>query len=80
MASFSVVLKADLEDGGYVAIVPELPGCISDGDTREQALEHVKEAIQLYLESILEEKKHYQGLARKGKQVEIKSVSISLPS
>ncbi len=50
MASFSVVLKADTDDGGYVAIVPELPGCISDGDTEEDALEHIKEAIQLYLE------------------------------
>jgi predicted RNase H-like HicB family nuclease len=51
MTGYSIVLKEDRIDGGYVATVPELPGCISDGDTREQALEHIKEAIGLYLES-----------------------------
>ena len=80
MASFSVVLKTDPDDGGYVAIVPQLPGCISDGDTREEALEHIKEAIYLYLESIQQEKRHYQGLAKKGNSVVIKSISIPLPA
>ncbi len=79
MASFSVVLKEDMDDGGYTAIVPELPGCISDGNTKEEALEHIKEAIGLYLESIADEKKHYQALAKKGKQVEFKSISVQVP-
>lgn len=38
------------EDGGYTAIVPALPGCISEGDTKEQALTNIQEAIKLYLE------------------------------
>ena len=33
------------EGGGYLATVPELPGCMSDGDTPEQAVEHVHDAI-----------------------------------
>jgi len=37
------------EDGGYTAYVPSLPGCISEGDTREEALTNIKEAIELYL-------------------------------
>ena len=51
MTQYLIVLKEDTIDGGYTAIVPELPGCISDGDTKAQALRHIKEAISLYLES-----------------------------
>lgn len=43
------------EDGYFVAEVPSLPGCISQGKTREEALINIKEAISLYLE-VLEEK------------------------
>ncbi|HEX3556313.1 MAG TPA: type II toxin-antitoxin system HicB family antitoxin [Thermoanaerobaculia bacterium] len=39
-------------DGGYTAFVPALPGCLSEGDTREEALAHLQEAIELYLEPI----------------------------
>jgi len=38
------------EEGGYTAFVPSLPGCISEGDSREEALVNIKEAIKLYLE------------------------------
>ncbi len=44
-----VVLEPS-EDGGYTVYVPSLPGCISEGDTREKALSNIKEAIALYLE------------------------------
>ncbi len=80
MASFSVVLKEDADDGGYTAIVPELPGCISDGDTKEEALANIREAISLYLESVSGEKRRYQTLAKKGKQVELRSISVQLPA
>jgi len=46
-----VVLEAS-EEGGYTAYVPSLPGCLSEGETREEALANVREAIQLYLEPI----------------------------
>lgn len=38
------------DDGGYTAYVPSLPGCISEGDTLEEARENIREAIELYLE------------------------------
>lgn len=38
------------EDGGFTAYVPSLPGCISEGDNKEEALANIKEAIALYLE------------------------------
>jgi len=40
------------EDGGYTITVPALPGCISEGDSREEALANIQEAIELYLEPI----------------------------
>ena len=40
------------EEGGYTAIVPSLPGCISEGDTKEEAIKNIREAIELYLEPI----------------------------
>jgi predicted RNase H-like HicB family nuclease len=46
-----VVLEPS-EDGGYTVIVPALPGCISEGDTRDEALANIREAIALYLEPV----------------------------
>ena len=40
------------DEGGYTALVPALPGCISEGATREEALRNVEAAIRLYLEPI----------------------------
>ena len=50
MRKFDVVLLKD-EIGGYVAIVPALPGCHTQGDTLAEVLENVKEAIDLYMET-----------------------------
>ena len=46
---YTVVLEQE-PDGGYVASVPTLPGCISQGDTKPEALSNIREAIELYLE------------------------------
>ncbi|MBN2735082.1 MAG: type II toxin-antitoxin system HicB family antitoxin [Methanomicrobiaceae archaeon] len=43
------------EEGGYTVYVPSLPGCVSEGDTKEEAIENIKEAIDLYLEPIEDE-------------------------
>ena len=45
-----VVLEKQ-EEGGYTVYVPSLKGCISQGDTRDEALKNIKEAIELYLEA-----------------------------
>jgi predicted RNase H-like HicB family nuclease len=44
------VILEKAEEGGYVAYAPSLPGCISQGESREEALRNIKEAIELYLE------------------------------
>ena len=46
-----VVLEPS-EDGGVTAFVPALPGCFREGDTREEALANILEAIELYLEPV----------------------------
>ena len=50
---YRVLIRQD-EDGMYVAEVPSLPGCISQGETREEAVTQVREAIAAYLESLQE--------------------------
>lgn len=50
----TVILYPD-EDDYWVVEVPSLPGCISQGETRQEALENIQEAISLYLE-VLEER------------------------
>jgi predicted RNase H-like HicB family nuclease len=44
------VILTPSEEGGYTVYVPALPGCISEGDTKEEALANIREAIELYLE------------------------------
>ena len=46
----NVILEPS-DEGGYTVYVPSLPGCISEGDNLEDALNNIKEAIELYLES-----------------------------
>lgn len=48
---YQVEIEPDLEDGGYVGNVAGLPGCLSDGDTVEELLENIKDAIELWTEA-----------------------------
>lgn len=61
------VILEPSEDGGYTAVVPALPGCISEGETREEALGNIQEAIRLYLEPVDDD----TGFASDGEVVEI---------
>ncbi len=54
---YPVILHPDTEDGGYWIECPSLPGCASQGDTVEEALEMIKDAIEGHLEIIREDKK-----------------------
>ncbi len=49
-----VVLERS-EEGGYTVYVPSLPGCISEGETRAEALANIREAIELYLEPVADD-------------------------
>jgi antitoxin HicB len=50
---FKVFLEPD-EDGGYVVVCPSLPGCYSQGESVDDALTNIREAIELCLEDMLE--------------------------
>jgi predicted RNase H-like HicB family nuclease len=51
---FKVLIEKD-EDGRFVATVPSLPGCISQGKTEKEAIKNIKEAIELHLSSLAED-------------------------
>jgi len=52
---YTAIFDPDEEDGGFTVTVPALPGCISEGDTFEEAVENIKDAIQGYLTSLIKD-------------------------
>jgi predicted RNase H-like HicB family nuclease len=52
LMQYTVVLEKE-PDGGFVALVPVLPGCVSQGETREEALINIREAAELYVEDCI---------------------------
>ena len=52
MREYTVILDPDDDGHGYTVLVPALPGCITQGRTRTEALEHAKEAIAAYIASL----------------------------
>jgi len=46
-----VVLEPS-DDGGFTVFVPALPGCVSEGESKEKAIKNIREAIELYLEPV----------------------------
>jgi predicted RNase H-like HicB family nuclease len=49
---YTVILEREA-DGGYVATVPALPGCVSQGDTRDEVMRNIREAADLYIEDCI---------------------------
>lgn len=64
---YSVVLHADTEDGGYWVECSSLPGCSSQGDTVEESLEMIRDAIEGHLEILREDAKNVRTRARKAR-------------
>ncbi len=69
--NYTVVLE-EAEEGGYTVTVPALPGCISEGDNYDEALENIKDAIQLYLRAVAKEVEQL----KKQKNLKLAQVSI----
>jgi predicted RNase H-like HicB family nuclease len=51
---YTIIIESGRE-GGYVAICPALPGCVSQGRTKREVLKNIREAIEVYIESLLED-------------------------
>ena len=56
----TIVLEPQ-EEGGFTVHVPSLPGCISEGDAKEEAIKNIREAIELYLEPDTDELIEFTG-------------------
>ena len=54
MIKYEIILSWSDEDRAFVAEVPELPGCMAHGDTREAALKHVEQAMELWIDTARE--------------------------
>ena len=54
MDRYEIILYWSAEDIAFIAEVPELPGCMAHGDTQEEALANVKEAMRLWLDTARE--------------------------
>jgi antitoxin HicB len=68
MRRYSVLLIPDLDDGGYTVTVPTLPGCVTEGDTLSEALDHARDAIRLFIAD----------LEAEGEAVPVEAVSLAL--
>ena len=51
---YTVIVEKGRESG-YIAYAPALKGCVSQGETREQAMKNIKEAMEVYVEALLED-------------------------
>jgi antitoxin HicB len=51
---YTIILDPDPNEGGYTVIVPSLPGCVTQGETVEEAIAIAKDAIHLYIETLIE--------------------------
>ncbi len=72
--TYRILLRKEPE-GGYTVIVPALPGCVTYGETLENAIEMAKEAIDLYLESL---RAHNEEIPTEDGTFEY-TVTVSLP-
>ncbi len=70
---FKVILEWNEDGGGYTVTVPSLPGCITEGESREEALENAKEAIHCMLEGM-----RIDGLAMPVGDVLVEEVEVAV--
>jgi len=53
--TYTIILEPDPEEGGYTVTVPALPGCVTQGETIEEAIVMAKDAIRLFIETLMAE-------------------------
>ena len=57
MVELDIIIMEDKEVGGFISIVPSLPGCHTQGETLDEVIKNTKEAISLYVETLNEEER-----------------------
>jgi antitoxin HicB len=53
MSSFTILLQPDPDEGGFTVTVPALPGCVTQGETLEEAIAMARDAIRLHIEALI---------------------------
>ncbi len=74
--SFQIVIEKELEDEGYLAYSPTLPGCFSNGKTIEEAKRNIREAIEQHAASLLD---HKQEIAQDERVVHVEELTVGVP-
>ena len=74
--TFEIVVEKELEDEGYSAYSPTLPGCFSNGLTIEETKKNIREAIQVHVESLLA---HGQPIPQNEKLVHVEELTLGVP-
>lgn len=75
MNRYTLLLLPDQEEGGYTVTVPALPGCITEGDSLEEALANAKDAIRLYLEDLIA---NGEPVPREGEPPRLEAVEVAV--
>lgn len=74
--TFEIVVEKELEDEGYSAYSPTLPGCFSNGRTVEEAKRNIREAIRQHIEALLA---HGQAIPQNEKLVHVEELTLGVP-
>jgi predicted RNase H-like HicB family nuclease len=74
--SFEIVIQKELEDEGYYAYSPTLPGCFSNGKTIEETKKNMREAVQLFVSSLLD---HNQPIPQRDEIVHVEELTVGVP-
>jgi predicted RNase H-like HicB family nuclease len=74
--SFEIVIEKELEDEGYFAYSPTIPGCFSNGKTIEQAKLNIREAIAQHIESL---RAHDQTIPQSNRIVHVEELTVGVP-
>jgi len=60
MVDLDIVIVKDKEVGGYISIVPSLPGCHTQGDSLEEVIKNTREAVSLYIKHSMKKKNNHK--------------------
>lgn len=74
--SFQILIEKELEDAGYYAYSPTLPGCFSNGKTIEEARRNIREAIEQHMASLLA---HAQPVPQDDRLVHVEELTVGIP-
>ncbi len=72
---YTAIFEPDEKAGGFTVTIPALPGCISEGDTFEEAINNIKEAASLYLEVV---KKQTEKVPLETKRIFLAPIEVAM--